>query len=69
MQGHPVGLLGEEGGATTGTLSDGVPGIESSEHHNPPEMLDGLDGKTLQASYHLQSKLHLDFTYFPVARS
>ncbi|XP_046142480.1 uncharacterized protein LOC123987644 [Osmia bicornis bicornis] len=42
--GHPVGLLGEEGGATTGTLSDGVPGIESSEHHNPPEMLDGLDG-------------------------
>ncbi|XP_012347694.2 zinc finger and BTB domain-containing protein 17 isoform X4 [Apis florea] len=42
--GHPVGLLGEEGGATTGTLSDGVSGIESSEHHNPPEMLDGLDG-------------------------
>lgn len=46
MQGHPVGLLGEEGGATTGTLSDGVSTIESSEHHNPPEMLDGLDGKT-----------------------
>ncbi|KOX71813.1 Sex determination protein fruitless [Melipona quadrifasciata] len=46
--GHPVGLLGEEGGATTGTLSDGVSGgIESSEHHNPPEMLDGLDDTTL----------------------
>lgn len=44
LPGHPVGLLGEEGGATTGTLSDGVSGIESSEHHNPPEMLDGLDG-------------------------
>ncbi|XP_043529552.1 nucleus accumbens-associated protein 1-like isoform X4 [Frieseomelitta varia] len=44
LPGHPVGLLGEEGGATTGTLSDGVSGgIESSEHHNPPEMLDGLD--------------------------
>ncbi|XP_012134546.1 uncharacterized protein LOC100881525 isoform X5 [Megachile rotundata] len=47
LPGHPVGLLGEEGGATTGTLSDGVPGIESSEHHNPPEMLDGLDDTTL----------------------
>nr|XP_031840079.1 sex determination protein fruitless isoform X6 [Nomia melanderi] len=44
VQGHPVGLLAEEGGATTGALSDGVSGIESSEHHNPPEMLDGLDG-------------------------
>ncbi|XP_068976790.1 protein tramtrack, beta isoform isoform X7 [Bombus flavifrons] len=43
LPGHPVGLLGEEGGATTGTLSDGVSTIESSEHHNPPEMLDGLD--------------------------
>ncbi|XP_076766535.1 uncharacterized protein LOC143433178 isoform X4 [Xylocopa sonorina] len=42
LPGHP-GLLGEEGGATTGTLSDGVSGIESSEHQNPPEMLDGLD--------------------------
>ncbi|XP_036143847.1 sex determination protein fruitless isoform X9 [Monomorium pharaonis] len=45
-QGHPVGLIGEDGGATTGALSDGVQGIESSEHHNPPEMLDGLDGTT-----------------------
>lgn len=44
-QGHPVGLLGEDGGPTTGALSDGVQGIDSSEHHNPPEMLDGLDGK------------------------
>ncbi|XP_076222509.1 uncharacterized protein LOC116430295 isoform X9 [Nomia melanderi] len=44
LPGHPVGLLAEEGGATTGALSDGVSGIESSEHHNPPEMLDGLDG-------------------------
>ncbi|XP_076238579.1 uncharacterized protein LOC143181821 isoform X2 [Calliopsis andreniformis] len=43
LPGHPVGLLGEEGGATTGTLGDGVSGIESSEPHNPPEMLDGLD--------------------------
>ncbi|XP_033201826.1 sex determination protein fruitless isoform X3 [Bombus vosnesenskii] len=47
LPGHPVGLLGEEGGATTGTLSDGVSTIESSEHHNPPEMLDGLDDTTL----------------------
>ncbi|XP_018366095.1 PREDICTED: zinc finger protein 131-like isoform X7 [Trachymyrmex cornetzi] len=43
-QGHPVGLIGEDGGTTAGALSDGVQGIESSEHHNPPEMLDGLDG-------------------------
>ncbi|KYN32371.1 Sex determination protein fruitless [Trachymyrmex septentrionalis] len=44
LPGHPVGLIGEDGGATAGALSDGVQGIESSEHHNPPEMLDGLDG-------------------------
>lgn len=48
MQSHPVGLIGEDGGPTTGALSDGVQGIESSEHHNPPEMLDGLDGKNAQ---------------------
>ena len=47
IQGHPVGLLGEDGGTTAGPLSDGVPGMDTSEHHNPPEMLDGLDGKTL----------------------
>ena len=65
LQGHPVGLLGEEGGATTGTLSDGVSGgIESSEHHNPPEMLDGLDGKTYKY-LSLQSKLHFRFHVFP----
>ncbi|XP_033348834.1 protein jim lovell isoform X5 [Bombus vosnesenskii] len=63
VQGHPVGLLGEEGGATTGTLSDGVSTIESSEHHNPPEMLDGLDGtsgtckKEKDISKESQSKL------------
>ncbi|XP_025156858.1 protein abrupt isoform X8 [Harpegnathos saltator] len=44
LPGHPVGLIGEDGGPTAGALSDGVQGIESSEHHNPPEMLDGLDG-------------------------
>lgn len=44
LPGHPVGVLGEEGGATTGALSDSVSGIEPSEHHNPPEVLDGLDG-------------------------
>ncbi|EZA61926.1 Sex determination protein fruitless [Ooceraea biroi] len=44
LRGHPVGLIGEDGGATAGALSDGIQGIESSEHHNPPEMLDGLDG-------------------------
>ncbi|XP_018306034.1 zinc finger and BTB domain-containing protein 6 isoform X2 [Mycetomoellerius zeteki] len=44
LPGHPVGLIGEDGGTTAGALSDGVQGIESSEHHNPPEMLDGLDG-------------------------
>ncbi|XP_043288992.1 protein abrupt isoform X4 [Venturia canescens] len=43
VKGHPVGLLGDDGGPTAGALSDGVPGIETSEHHNPPEMLDGLD--------------------------
>ncbi|XP_043529554.1 broad-complex core protein isoforms 1/2/3/4/5-like isoform X5 [Frieseomelitta varia] len=59
LPGHPVGLLGEEGGATTGTLSDGVSGgIESSEHHNPPEMLDGLDDSinSLVIFYHLTEK-------------
>ncbi|XP_012283201.1 broad-complex core protein isoforms 1/2/3/4/5 isoform X6 [Orussus abietinus] len=42
LPGHPVGLLGE-GGPMAGTLSDGAPGTDSSEHHNPHEMLDGLD--------------------------
>ena len=44
-QAHPVSLLSEDSGPTPGQLNDSVPGIESSEHHNPPEMLDGLDGK------------------------
>ncbi|XP_015127640.1 protein tramtrack, beta isoform isoform X7 [Diachasma alloeum] len=44
LPGHPVGMLGEDGGPAAGALSDGVPGMEPSEHHNPPEMLDGLDG-------------------------
>ncbi|XP_074094564.1 uncharacterized protein LOC141524516 isoform X4 [Cotesia typhae] len=44
LPGHPVGMLGEDGGPNAGALSDGVPGMETSEHHNPPEMLDGLDG-------------------------
>ncbi|XP_074094565.1 uncharacterized protein LOC141524516 isoform X5 [Cotesia typhae] len=43
LPGHPVGMLGEDGGPNAGALSDGVPGMETSEHHNPPEMLDGLD--------------------------
>ncbi|XP_015127641.1 protein tramtrack, beta isoform isoform X8 [Diachasma alloeum] len=43
LPGHPVGMLGEDGGPAAGALSDGVPGMEPSEHHNPPEMLDGLD--------------------------
>ncbi|XP_046624252.1 zinc finger and BTB domain-containing protein 42 isoform X4 [Neodiprion virginianus] len=43
LPGHPVSLLGEDGGPTTGTLNDGVPGTEPSEHHNPHEILDGLD--------------------------
>ncbi|XP_034943024.1 sex determination protein fruitless isoform X3 [Chelonus insularis] len=46
LPGHPVGMLGEDGGPTAGALSDGVPGMETSEHHNPPEILDGLDGTT-----------------------
>ncbi|XP_012283197.1 sex determination protein fruitless isoform X2 [Orussus abietinus] len=45
LPGHPVGLLGE-GGPMAGTLSDGAPGTDSSEHHNPHEMLDGLDDPT-----------------------
>ncbi|XP_051171287.1 protein tramtrack, beta isoform-like isoform X6 [Leptopilina boulardi] len=44
LPGHPIGLLNEDGGPTTGTPNDSLPGMESSEHHNPPEMLDGLDG-------------------------
>lgn len=44
LKGHPE-LLRDDGGPTTGTLNDSLPGIEQSEHHNPPEMLDGLDGK------------------------
>ncbi|KAI4497673.1 hypothetical protein M0802_007213 [Mischocyttarus mexicanus] len=44
LNGHTVGLLGEDGGPTAGALSDGISGIESSEHHTPPEILDGLDG-------------------------
>ncbi|XP_066590054.1 protein abrupt isoform X8 [Prorops nasuta] len=43
LPGHTVGLLAD-GGTAAGSLSDGVPGIESSEHQNPPETLDGLDG-------------------------
>ncbi|NP_001157596.1 fruitless isoform A [Nasonia vitripennis] len=43
LPGHPVSLLSEDSGPTTGPLNDNVPSIESSEHHNPPEMLDGLD--------------------------
>lgn len=65
MQGHPGGLLGEEGGPTAGTLGDGVSGIESSEPHNPPEMLDGLDGKTTK-HLSLRSNFHLDITHFPL---
>ncbi|XP_066590053.1 protein tramtrack, beta isoform isoform X7 [Prorops nasuta] len=42
LPGHTVGLLAD-GGTAAGSLSDGVPGIESSEHQNPPETLDGLD--------------------------
>ncbi|XP_044585916.1 protein tramtrack, beta isoform isoform X3 [Cotesia glomerata] len=61
LPGHPVGMLGEDGGPTAGALSDGVPGMEPSEHHNPPEMLDGLDGppakKEKDIKYDLHSKL------------
>ncbi|XP_058795175.1 sex determination protein fruitless isoform X5 [Phymastichus coffea] len=45
MPAHPVSLRSEDSGPTTGgSLNDSVPGIESSEHHNPPEVVDGLDG-------------------------
>lgn len=64
MQGHPVGLMGEDGGTTAGALGDGIQGIESSEHHNPPEMLDGLDGKIAHFFLILRPKFHLDLTYF-----
>ncbi|XP_043464878.1 zinc finger and BTB domain-containing protein 34-like isoform X3 [Leptopilina heterotoma] len=43
LPGHPIGLLNQDGGPTTGTQNDSLPETESSEHHNPPEMLDGLD--------------------------
>lgn len=67
VQGHPVGLIGEDGGATAGALSDGVQGIESSEHHNPPEMLDGLDGKTC-THIHFTTKISFRFNIFPFLR-
>ncbi|XP_011303130.1 broad-complex core protein isoforms 1/2/3/4/5 isoform X7 [Fopius arisanus] len=44
LPGHPIGVLAEDGGPAVGPLSDGVPGMEPSEHHNPPETVDGLDG-------------------------
>ncbi|XP_051171292.1 protein tramtrack, beta isoform-like isoform X11 [Leptopilina boulardi] len=54
LPGHPIGLLNEDGGPTTGTPNDSLPGMESSEHHNPPEMLDGLDGTMPNVSDGLQ---------------
>jgi len=65
VQGHPVGLIGEDGGATAGALSDGVQGIESSEHHNPPEMLDGLDGKICTHISNFTTKISFRFNIFP----
>lgn len=65
MQGHPVGLMGEDGGTTAGALSDGIQGIESSEHHNPPEMLDGLDGKTCTFFFNFTTKISFRFNIFP----
>ncbi|XP_015605522.1 sex determination protein fruitless isoform X4 [Cephus cinctus] len=46
LPGHPVGLLGDDGGPPTSVLTDVVPGTEPSETHNPHEILDGLDGTT-----------------------
>ncbi|XP_015605555.1 protein abrupt isoform X8 [Cephus cinctus] len=43
LPGHPVGLLGDDGGPPTSVLTDVVPGTEPSETHNPHEILDGLD--------------------------
>ncbi|XP_020288780.1 protein bric-a-brac 1 isoform X5 [Pseudomyrmex gracilis] len=40
---HPVGQMGEEGGATAGALADGIQAMESSDSHHP-ELLDGHDG-------------------------
>lgn len=65
MQGHPVGLMGEDGGTTAGALGDGIQGIESSEHHNPPEMLDGLDGKTCTFFFNFTTKISFRFNIFP----
>ncbi|XP_020288782.1 sex determination protein fruitless isoform X7 [Pseudomyrmex gracilis] len=39
---HPVGQMGEEGGATAGALADGIQAMESSDSHHP-ELLDGHD--------------------------
>ncbi|XP_051171289.1 protein tramtrack, beta isoform-like isoform X8 [Leptopilina boulardi] len=55
LPGHPIGLLNEDGGPTTGTPNDSLPGMESSEHHNPPEMLDGLDDSTFFTSPSIES--------------
>lgn len=56
-------MLGDDGGPTQGALSDGVPGMEPSEHHNPPEMLDGLDGKTSQLNFLNPKTIKLRRTY------
>ncbi|XP_043464881.1 protein tramtrack, beta isoform-like isoform X6 [Leptopilina heterotoma] len=55
LPGHPIGLLNQDGGPTTGTQNDSLPETESSEHHNPPEMLDGLDDSTFFTSPSIES--------------
>ncbi|NP_001157608.1 fruitless isoform G [Nasonia vitripennis] len=62
LPGHPVSLLSEDSGPTTGPLNDNVPSIESSEHHNPPEMLDGLDGRNRAHPGHQNKKIDLKET-------
>ncbi|XP_020288781.1 sex determination protein fruitless isoform X6 [Pseudomyrmex gracilis] len=47
---HPVGQMGEEGGATAGALADGIQAMESSDSHHP-ELLDGHDGSSNQSPF------------------
>lgn len=56
MQAHPVGQMGEEGGATAGALADGIQAMESSDSHHP-ELLDGHDGKSCTHIYQKKNKI------------
>uniref|UniRef100_A0ABD2WSU2 Fruitless n=2 Tax=Trichogramma TaxID=7490 RepID=A0ABD2WSU2_9HYME len=51
---HPVSLLNEDSGPAPPQLNDSNASLEAPEHHNPREIIDGLDGGS--APLHLHSK-------------